>query len=189
MAATPSTTSNSRSKKMAPSSACAPRSWPIWALTISCSRLSSRSSRLLCSPGATRFLPSTAKSSGCSLTRYPPTPIGAPVVPRPPTISSASWTAARELNLDPAKFRSKNFPQPREFPFTTAAGLLYDSANYQQSLKRALQLAGYDKLRARQKVGWKQGKYYGVGVSTYVEICAIGPSAATPAGGWESATV
>jgi len=97
--------------------------------------------------------------------------------------------AARELNLDPAKFRSKNFPQPREFPFTTAAGLLYDSANYQQSLKRALQLAGYDKLRARQKVGWKQGKYYGVGVSTYVEICAIGPSAATPAGGWESATV
>src|SRR5579864_894700 len=97
--------------------------------------------------------------------------------------------AARELNLDAAKFRSKNFPQPREFPFTTAAGLTYDSANYQQSLKRALQLAGYDKLRARQKAGWKQGKYYGVGVSTYVEICAIGPSAATPAGGWESGTV
>ena len=97
--------------------------------------------------------------------------------------------AARELNLDPAKLRSKNFPQPKEFPFTTAAGLLYDSANYQQSLKRALQLAGYDKLRARQKAGWKQGKYYGIGVSTYVEICAIGPSAATPAGGWESGTV
>jgi aerobic carbon-monoxide dehydrogenase large subunit len=97
--------------------------------------------------------------------------------------------AARELNMDAAKFRSKNFPQPREFPFTTAAGLTYDSANYQQSLKRALQLAGYDKLRARQKAGWKQGKYYGVGVSTYVEICAIGPSAATPAGGWESGTV
>jgi aerobic carbon-monoxide dehydrogenase large subunit len=97
--------------------------------------------------------------------------------------------AARELNMDAAKFRSKNFPLPKEFPFTTAAGLVYDSANYQQSLKRALQLAGYDKLRARQKAGWKQGKYYGIGVSTYVEICAIGPSAATPAGGWESGTV
>jgi carbon-monoxide dehydrogenase large subunit len=97
--------------------------------------------------------------------------------------------AARDLNLDPAQFRSKNFPKPKEFPFTTAAGLLYDSANYQESLKRALQLAGYDKLRARQKAGWKQGKYYGIGMSTYVEICAIGPSAATPAGGWESATV
>ena len=97
--------------------------------------------------------------------------------------------AAGELNIDPAKFRSKNFPQPKEFPYTTAAGLTYDSANYQQSLKRALQLAGYDKLRARQAAGRKQGKYYGIGLSTYVEICAIGPSAATPAGGWESGTV
>jgi aerobic carbon-monoxide dehydrogenase large subunit len=97
--------------------------------------------------------------------------------------------AAGELNMDPAKFRSKNFPQPKEFPYTTAAGLTYDSANYQQSLKRALQLAGYDKLRARQAAGRKQGKYYGIGMSTYVEICAIGPSAATPAGGWESGTV
>ena len=97
--------------------------------------------------------------------------------------------AAREMNMDAAQFRAKNFPAPKEFPFTTAAGLLYDSANYQQSLKKALQLAGYDKLRARQKAGWKQGKYYGIGVSTYVEICAIGPSAATPAGGWESGTV
>ena len=97
--------------------------------------------------------------------------------------------AAGELNMDPAKFRSKNFPQPKEFPYTTAAGLTYDSANYQQSLKRALQLAGYDKLRARQAAGRKQGKYYGIGLSTYVEICAIGPSAATPAGGWESGTV
>jgi carbon-monoxide dehydrogenase large subunit len=97
--------------------------------------------------------------------------------------------AAFELNMDPAKFRAKNFPQPKEFPYTTAAGLTYDSANYQQSLKRALQLAGYDKLRARQAAGRKQGKYYGIGMSTYVEICAIGPSAATPAGGWESGTV
>ncbi len=97
--------------------------------------------------------------------------------------------AAGELKMDPAKFRSKNFPQPKEFPYTTAAGLTYDSANYQQSLKRALQLAGYDKLRARQAAGRKQGKYYGIGMSTYVEICAIGPSAATPAGGWESGTV
>jgi len=97
--------------------------------------------------------------------------------------------AARELKMDPTEFRRKNFPDPKEFPFTTAAGLTYDSASYQRSLKRALELAGYEKLRARQKAGWKQGKYYGIGVSTYVEICAIGPSAATPAGGWESGTV
>jgi carbon-monoxide dehydrogenase large subunit len=97
--------------------------------------------------------------------------------------------AARELQMDAAEFRRKNFPDPKDFPFTTAAGLTYDSADYQRSLARALELSGYDKLRARQKAGWKEGKYYGIGVSTYVEICAIGPSAATPAGGWESGTV
>src|SRR5205807_1767985 len=97
--------------------------------------------------------------------------------------------AAHELGMDPAEFRLKNFPQPKEFPFTTVTGLVYDSAKYQESIKRALELSGYDSLRRRQKTGLKNGKYYGVGVSTYVEICAIGPSAATPAGGWESGTV
>jgi len=97
--------------------------------------------------------------------------------------------AALELGLDPVQFRLKNFPQPKEFPYTTITGLTYDSAKYQESLAKALKLAGYDDLRRRQKSGWKNGKYYGVGVATYVEICAIGPSAATPAGGWESGTV
>jgi carbon-monoxide dehydrogenase large subunit len=97
--------------------------------------------------------------------------------------------AAHQLGMDSAEFRRKNFPQPKEFPFTTITGLTYDSAKYQESLARALKLSGYDALRRRQKSGWKNGKYYGVGVSTYVEICAIGPSAATPAGGWESGTV
>lgn len=97
--------------------------------------------------------------------------------------------AAHQLGLDSAELRRKNFPQPEEFPYTTITGLTYDSAKYQESLARALQLSDYDGLRRRQRAGWKDGKYYGVGVSTYVEICAIGPSAATPAGGWESGTV
>jgi carbon-monoxide dehydrogenase large subunit len=97
--------------------------------------------------------------------------------------------AAQELKMDPAEFRLKNFPKSKEFPYTTITGLTYDSAKYQDSLDKALKLADYAGLRKRQKDGRKNGKYYGVGVSTYVEICAIGPSAATPAGGWESATV
>jgi carbon-monoxide dehydrogenase large subunit len=97
--------------------------------------------------------------------------------------------AARELKMEPVEIRRKNFPKPTEFPYNTSTGVIYDSANYQMSLKRALDLAGYTKLRARQKAGWKQGKYYGIGLSTYVEICAMGPSSAMPAGGWESATV
>jgi carbon-monoxide dehydrogenase large subunit len=97
--------------------------------------------------------------------------------------------AARQLNLDPADFRRRNFPKPREFPFTTATGLSYDSGNYPALLEKALRFSGYQKLRARQKAGRKRGSYYGIGVSTYVEICALGPSSAMPAGGWESGTV
>ncbi len=97
--------------------------------------------------------------------------------------------AAHELGMDGAEFRRKNFPQPKEFPYTTITGLTYDSAKYQESLAKALKLSGYDALRRRQASGWKSGKYYGIGMATYVEICAIGPSAATPAGGWESGTV
>ena len=97
--------------------------------------------------------------------------------------------AAHEIGIDSAEFRQKSFPQAAEFPFTTVTGLTYDSAKYQEALRRARELAEYDNLRSRQKAGWKDGRYYGIGVSTYVEICAIGPSAATPAGGWESGTV
>ncbi|HZU23799.1 MAG TPA: molybdopterin cofactor-binding domain-containing protein, partial [Terriglobales bacterium] len=97
--------------------------------------------------------------------------------------------AARELNMDPAEIRRKNFPKPKDYPFATPTGILYDSGSYENAMKKALDLAGYAKLRARQQEGWKRGKYYGVGVSTYVEICAMGPSTAMPAGGWESGTV
>ena len=56
-------------------------------------------------------------------------------------------------------------------------------------LKKALDIAGYDKLRQEQAEARKQGKLMGIGFRTYGEICALGPSPATPAGGWESATV
>jgi carbon-monoxide dehydrogenase large subunit len=96
---------------------------------------------------------------------------------------------AAELGLDPVEVRRKNFPEPTEFPFKTATGLFYDSGNYQGALEKALSMADYNKMRAEQKKAREQGRIVGIGVSTYVEICAIGPSAATPAGGWESATV
>ncbi|MBI3951524.1 MAG: xanthine dehydrogenase family protein molybdopterin-binding subunit [Acidobacteria bacterium] len=96
---------------------------------------------------------------------------------------------AGELGLDPVDVRMKNFPQPEEFPFSTVTGLAYDSGNYQLTLQKALELAGYDQLRQEQKRRRDQGEYMGIGLSTYVEICALGPSQALPAGGWESATV
>jgi len=92
---------------------------------------------------------------------------------------------ADDLGLDPLQVRLKNFPKPKEFPFNTPTGLTYDSGNYQGALKKAQKLANWDKLLKQQVAARKAGKLFGVGVSTYVEICALGPSKMMAAGGWE----
>jgi carbon-monoxide dehydrogenase large subunit len=96
---------------------------------------------------------------------------------------------ATELNMDPAELRVKNFIRNDQFPYATASGLTYDSGNYTFPLEKALEKVDYKKLRGEQKAARDQGRLMGIGISTYGEICAIGPSPATPAGGWESATV
>lgn len=96
---------------------------------------------------------------------------------------------AAELGVDPAEVRRRNFPAANEFPFHTATGLDYDSGDYEPALNKAQEIIGYAKLREEQKKQREQGKLIGIGISTYVEICALGPSQAMPAGGWESATV
>jgi carbon-monoxide dehydrogenase large subunit len=96
---------------------------------------------------------------------------------------------AAELKMDPAEIRMKNFVQPDEFPYATATGLSYDSGNYAAPLKNALSQVDYAALRQEQSRARDEGRLMGIGISTYGEICAMGPSAAMPAGGWESATV
>ncbi len=98
---------------------------------------------------------------------------------------------AAELKMDPAEFRRKNFPKPKDFPYATATGLIYDTANYQGAMDLALKKSEYKKLRREQAAARKskKGHLIGIGLSSYVEICALGPSSAMPSGGWESATV
>ncbi len=96
---------------------------------------------------------------------------------------------AAELNLDPVDVRMKNFPSPKDFPLALPTGVTYDSANYQRTLKKVLKAAGYTKLRKEQERLRKKGRYLGIGLSTYVEICAMGPSSRMPAGGWEFGSV
>ncbi|MGH9470600.1 MAG: xanthine dehydrogenase family protein molybdopterin-binding subunit [Terriglobia bacterium] len=104
-------------------------------------------------------------------------------------IERAMDMVAQELKLDPAEVRMRNFPAPEDFPLELPTGVTYDTANYQRSLQRLLRMAGYRRLRKEQQRLRKKGRYLGLGLSTYVEICAMGPSSRMPAGGWEYGSV
>ena len=75
---------------------------------------------------------------------------------------------SQKLGIDPAVVRMKNYIQPDEFPYLSPSGRVYDSGNYPAVLKRALELVGYDKLRAQQSELRRKGRYLGIGLSTYV---------------------
>ncbi len=96
---------------------------------------------------------------------------------------------ADKLGMDPAELRLKNFPSADEFPFETASGLSYDSGDYAKAFNIALENIGYQDFLAEQQQARSEGRLLGLGISTYGELCAFGPSSALPAGGWESATV
>ncbi len=104
--------------------------------------------------------------------------------------------AAAELKTDPAELRRKNFiPKFTDgTPYQTPVAFAYDSGNYEPALKRALEMAGYDQARKEQELGRKNGRYIGIGVSTYIEACGPAPSAVAGslgagAGLWESGQV
>ncbi|NOX36791.1 MAG: xanthine dehydrogenase family protein molybdopterin-binding subunit [Calditrichaeota bacterium] len=90
-------------------------------------------------------------------------------------------TGARELGMDPAEIRRKNFIPPfdgvKQPGYQTQVALQYDSGNYEATLNKALEIIGYDKLRKEQEEARKQGRYIGIGFSTYIEACGIAPSA------------
>ncbi|SEN76238.1 xanthine dehydrogenase family protein molybdopterin-binding subunit [Lihuaxuella thermophila] len=101
---------------------------------------------------------------------------------------------ADEIGMDPLEIRRKNLIREDEFPFDNALGLQYDSGNYHRALNKALEMINYDQFRKEQEEARKKGRYLGIGFSTYVEICGLGPSKVAGAVGfqgglWESATV
>jgi carbon-monoxide dehydrogenase large subunit len=96
---------------------------------------------------------------------------------------------AAELGIDRIELRRRHFIGPTEFPFNTICGLTYDSGNYVGALEKAQKLAGWDALLAERDKARAAGRLFGVGVSTYVEICAMGPSKAMSVGGWEWGSV
>ena len=102
--------------------------------------------------------------------------------------------AARDLKMDPADFRRKNFIQPDMYPYETPVLMTYDCGNYPAALDEALKLADHAGFPARRAESEARGKKRGIGFSAYIEACGIAPSAAVGALGggvglWESATL
>ena len=103
---------------------------------------------------------------------------------------------AAELGMDPLELRRKNWIAHDQFPFTTVAGLTYDSGNYEAATERALELAGWEELKAEQarRRESQDPVQLGLGISTFTEMCGLAPSRVLgsldyAAGGWESASV
>ena len=101
---------------------------------------------------------------------------------------------ARKLGMDPAEIRRKNLIPADKFPYQTALGLVYDSGNYERAMRKALDIVGYEKLRQEQGQARKEERLMGIGLSTYVEVCGLAPSAVSTGTGfqgglWGSSTV
>ncbi len=88
---------------------------------------------------------------------------------------------ADATGLDPAEVRRINFVAPFENGYTTSSGEKYDTGDYEKALNYALNVSDYDALRKEQADGRQNGRYIGIGLASYVEICGFGP--------FESATV
>jgi carbon-monoxide dehydrogenase large subunit len=101
-------------------------------------------------------------------------------------------TAARELKVDPAEFRRRNFIT--QFPHQTPVIFAYDVGDYGAALDKALEISDYKNFDKRKADSARNGKLRGVGFSAYIEACGIAPSAAVGSLGagvglWESAEV
>jgi aerobic carbon-monoxide dehydrogenase large subunit len=100
--------------------------------------------------------------------------------------------AAREMKLDPAELRRKNFI--KSFPHQTPVIMTYDAGDYHGSLKKALEIADIAGFNKRKRESAHHGRLRGLGFSTYIEACGIAPSQAVGSLGagvglWESAEV
>ncbi|MGH3147041.1 MAG: xanthine dehydrogenase family protein molybdopterin-binding subunit, partial [Rubrobacter sp.] len=103
---------------------------------------------------------------------------------------------ARELDMDPAELRLMNLIPPFDEPTTTPAGVMYDSGDYETCMRKALDLADYEEVRAEQHRRREAGdtRQIGVGIGNFTESGGLSPSKVThgvrlQSGGWEAASV
>ncbi len=81
---------------------------------------------------------------------------------------------AKALGLDPFEIRRRNLVRDEEFPYRIASGIIWDKAGFVECLEAAAQAGPYEKLREQQRAARAQGRYFGIGLSSYAELTGIG---------------
>jgi carbon-monoxide dehydrogenase large subunit len=88
---------------------------------------------------------------------------------------------ARELGLDRAEVRRRNFIQPSQMPynigltFRDGKQAIYDSGDYPLSQQMALDHTNYTAFEERRKAALGEGRYIGIGIANAVEGTGLGP--------------
>jgi carbon-monoxide dehydrogenase large subunit len=83
---------------------------------------------------------------------------------------------AREIGMDPFEVRRKNFWGKDEFPATMGCGFSLDSGDYEAAIDKLIEVSGYEDLIRRRDEARAEGRYVGIGVGSYVEVCGFGPA-------------
>jgi carbon-monoxide dehydrogenase large subunit len=82
---------------------------------------------------------------------------------------------AGELGIDPAQLRLRNLLRPEQFPYESRTGWVYDSGDYEATLRKALAIAGYEELRREQAERRARGELMGIGIGFFTEAVGAGP--------------
>jgi carbon-monoxide dehydrogenase large subunit len=84
--------------------------------------------------------------------------------------------AAREMGIDRAEIRRRNFIPKEAMPYKTPVGLEYDSGDFAALMEEALEISDYQGFERRRSESRTRGKLRGLGVSSFVENGSMGPS-------------
>ncbi|HLM49440.1 MAG TPA: aerobic carbon-monoxide dehydrogenase large subunit [Solirubrobacteraceae bacterium] len=82
---------------------------------------------------------------------------------------------AAELEIDPAELRLRNLLRPEQFPYENKTGWTYDSGDYETTLRKAMEMAGYEDLRREQAEKRARGELMGIGMAFFTETVGAGP--------------
>jgi carbon-monoxide dehydrogenase large subunit len=83
---------------------------------------------------------------------------------------------AREIGVDPVEVRKKNYLDKFDDATVSPIGFAMDSGDYATNLDKLVEVADYEGLKAERDTARADGRYVGIGVTSYSEVCGFAPT-------------